>query len=262
MHRLVEKSLDFESEREFACLYWLDGSDAAQKVSRESLDAYEESRIEKYRFQEDKNRFLYARVIVRSVLASVLGCHPRDVPLKVDTGRPFIDPEVGLDIRFSISHAADAVLVSFRRDIETGIDIERHRGFDNIKDVARRVMTDTEHEQFRRLQGAESVSAFYRLWSRKEAVLKLMGTGFSVPPNEVSTGFEAEGSGVASCRGIDYTLHDGSLVHAGQRYSWAHAMQGNRHCEIPLYRVEFLATQNSCVPRAEGGLRLTLNIDP
>jgi len=255
---LLKKLQDPESAGEFACLYWLDGNRSEIKTDRDILNAYEASRLDKYHFPQDRSRFFFGRLIVRSVLAGVLGCHPRDVPLKVESGRPFLDPGLNLDLHFSISHAANAVLVSFRRDFETGIDIERQRTFENINDVARRVMTDREHEQYRALQGADAVSAFYRLWTRKEAVLKLMGTGFSVSPDQVSTGFEAEGKGFSRCRGIGYTLHGGVLEHAGQRFSWAHAKRGNQHSEIPLFHIELIVSQVISDIRGNGESTLTL----
>ena len=262
MQNLLKESQIYESACEFACLYWLDEKRSGLEASCDILDAYEASRLDRYRFPKDRSRFFFGRLIVRSVLADVLGCHPRNVPLRVESGRPFLDPCVNLDIHFSISHAADAVLVSFRRECETGIDIERLRTFENIDDVARRVMTQREHEHYRSLHGADAVSAFFRLWTRKEAVLKLMGTGFSVPPDEVSTSLDADGKWFAHCRGVDYTLHDGAFEYAGQRVNWAHAARGDVYSEIPLFNVEFTNSQLVSDIRNHGESPLTLRIVP
>ena len=86
----------------------------------------------------------------------------------------------------------------------------------------------------------------------QEAVLKLMGTGFSVSPYEVSTKLEAPGRGLAHWRGIDYTLYDGCLGHAGHRFSWAHATRGDRHSEIPLFHVDLITTNARSIIKVKG----------
>ena len=72
-----------------------------------------------------------------------------------------------------------------------GIDVERVKPIPEMRGVARKVMTDTEFTQFQRLPEKNQANSFFQLWTRKESVLKLLKTGFAMPPDRVETGLAA-----------------------------------------------------------------------
>ena len=73
---------------------------------------------------------------------------------------------------FSISHCKQAILVAIS-DREIGVDIESIRRAD--ESLVRRTMN--EAEQARIADSPDPQRAFITLWTRKEAVLKMRGTG-------------------------------------------------------------------------------------
>ena len=73
---------------------------------------------------------------------------------------------------FSISHCKQAILVAVS-DREIGVDIESIRRAD--ESLVRRTMN--EAEQARIADSPDPQRAFIALWTRKEAVLKMRGTG-------------------------------------------------------------------------------------
>ena len=82
-------------------------------------------------------------------------------------------------------------------------------------------MHGDELAAFRLLAGVEAESAFRRLWTRKEAVLKAAGMGFSRDPRSFAVGLSAD-AGRVSLDGHDYALADlpggiGAVALAGHR---------------------------------------------
>lgn len=85
-------------------------------------------------------------------------------------GKPFLKEYP--DLFFSISHCKEAV-GCFIADRPCGLDIERIRK--SNPDLVRHTMSPEEQEAI--FSNAFPNIAFIRLWTQKEAVLKLLGTG-------------------------------------------------------------------------------------
>ncbi len=75
------------------------------------------------------------------------------------------------DIRFSISHSGDLVVLAMT-DTEIGIDIEEIKER-NYQPIVSRQFTEGERAEVNDLNG------FLSVWTRKEAYLKLTGEGLS-----------------------------------------------------------------------------------
>lgn len=81
-------------------------------------------------------------------------------------------------LHFNLSHCRVAVLCALH-DAPIGVDVERIRPFKET--LARYTMNEEEMQQI--LQSNEPALTFCRLWTAKEAVVKLKGTGLqgSIP---------------------------------------------------------------------------------
>lgn len=89
------------------------------------------------------------------------------------------------EIHFNISHCRKAIAVAVS-DCPVGIDVESDR---NISDgLVERVMNSVEQSAIR--GAAIPQLEFLRLWTRKEAVLKLRGTGIVDNLDDVLNGTE------------------------------------------------------------------------
>lgn len=87
-------------------------------------------------------------------------------------GKPYFDCH--LDYYFSISHCKSTVAVALSDD-EIGIDVEEKSRYK--ESLARYVCND---EELKEISGSDDESAtFIKLWTRKEAVFKLLGTGIT-----------------------------------------------------------------------------------
>ena len=137
----------------------------------------------KFRFEADRNRFFTGRHSVRLLLSKYLCANSVDIRIIAEKGeKPFIkNPETS--VRFNISHSGQWVVIALSNE-ELGIDIEKiDMSFDYIN-LLEEHFTQAEQEF---IADAEiPAAAFYYLWTRKEALIKAIGTGLQDSLKEVS----------------------------------------------------------------------------
>jgi 4'-phosphopantetheinyl transferase len=128
----------------------------------------------RFRFEGDRNRFIVGRQSLRLLLSKYLSVRPMDISIRSENGhKPFVS-NPSCKIHFNISHSGDWVLIAVAIE-ELGIDVEKiNPGFD-FKELLQEHFN--EPEQLYISKAADPVSAFYYLWTRKEALAKAWGTG-------------------------------------------------------------------------------------
>lgn len=120
-----------------------------------------------------KKQFL----VCRSILASLLNqyCQIAILPTMVigDNNRPcFLERNLP---DFNISHSQDWVAVAISLDGRVGLDIEVARPRKNYLDVAKSFFADAEYQWM--MEQADTLKAFWQLWTLKESALKLYAKG-------------------------------------------------------------------------------------
>jgi 4'-phosphopantetheinyl transferase len=146
------------------------------------LSTQERERADKFRFERHRRRFVAGRGELRRLLSRYLGLSPCEVALGYGSdGKPFCmirPPE--WRICFNLSHSENAVALAISSGFEVGIDVEHVRPIE--ENVPIEVFSPREHAEFTALPDAERQKAFFECWARKEACLKALGTGFTLPP--------------------------------------------------------------------------------
>jgi 4'-phosphopantetheinyl transferase len=90
-------------------------------------------------------------------------------------GKPFLNrPDAP---QFNISHSRGVLLAALSPCQPLGVDVEVVWRVRPVLDLARRFFTAGEADALARLDEAHRQSAFLRLWTCKEAVLKALGAG-------------------------------------------------------------------------------------
>ena len=110
-------------------------------------------------------------------------------------GKPVTDGGYG----FNVAHAGSMVVCAGGADMQVGVDIEEVRSVDET--LYREYFTELE---WGTIQSArDKTEAFYRMWVRKEAVLKALGKGVLFPLDEVDVGVDE-----VMCEGRVFYLKD------------------------------------------------------
>ncbi len=144
--------------------------DALRRFER-TLDSGEAARASRFRFPGHRARFIAAHGWLRFLLASWLGAEP--LFIRSPYGKPALD---GGTLKFNMSHSESLALFAFSREMELGADVEfRRPGFPALENVF------APRERALLSEGED----FFKLWTRKEAYLKAVGKGFSLPPEEI-----------------------------------------------------------------------------
>ena len=131
------------------------------------------------RFIPDRERELYvaAHGLLRLLLGASVGAAPGSLRFAAGRwGKPhLVDPSAAAPPEFNIAHSGERVLVAFGSGGAVGVDVERHRGMRDTLDIAERFFSPRESSVVRGLDGASRDEAFFRIWTRKEAVVKAAG---------------------------------------------------------------------------------------
>lgn len=147
-----------------------------------SLSPDERARAATFRFQKDRDCFVVSRGLLRSLLGRYLDEDPGWIRFSYNPcGKPFLArSHRTANIRFNLAHSHGAAVFAFAIEREIGVDVEFIRADFVIEDP--QLFAPAEFLLLRSLSGEERVRCFFRLWTRKEALLKAMGAGFNAPP--------------------------------------------------------------------------------
>lgn len=76
-------------------------------------------------------------------------------------------------------------LFAFTKRGPIGVDIEKVQPIENIEDIAKQYFSDKELIDLLSIKPNERIISF-NCWTRKEALVKALGTGLTLPLNEFS----------------------------------------------------------------------------
>lgn len=142
------------------------------------LTAEERERAGKFKMERVRRQFIAARAQLRILLGRYLCLAPADVRLSTEaSGKPVLAPSHGSGLHFNVSHSESLAVYAVTPRGPVGVDVERRRLIPDAEALVRRFFTPRECDQFLGLPEGERQSAFFRAWTRKEAVLKAVGRG-------------------------------------------------------------------------------------
>ena len=143
----------------------------------------EQGRAERFHFEKHRNQFIIARGTLRALLGGYLDMDPAAIRFAYsDHGKPSLSPEHGRDhVRFNISHSHNLALLAFSEGRELGVDLEWMRD-DVLEDrIAERFFSAEEVRTLDALPRELQREGFFNCWTRKEAYIKAIGEGLSMP---------------------------------------------------------------------------------
>jgi 4'-phosphopantetheinyl transferase len=144
------------------------------------LDEAERARATRFVFERDRRHFVAAHAWTRLVLARCLGCTPQALRIAASPqGKPYL-VNASAEMCFNLSHAGERALLAIGHDRPVGVDIEQHRSLDPME-LARRFFARDEIDALEKLDAESRIEAFFRCWTRKEALIKAIGDGLLFP---------------------------------------------------------------------------------
>jgi 4'-phosphopantetheinyl transferase len=134
----------------------------------------------------DGDRWAHVRGVLRELLGAYTGEPPASLHFALSGyGRPVLPGRVS----FSVAHTGGLALYAVARDIEVGIDVERIDPARASLLVADAFLSAAESERLRTCRDDVRAREFFRIWTRREALIKARGTGWF----DESSSAEAEG---------------------------------------------------------------------
>jgi 4'-phosphopantetheinyl transferase len=150
------------------------------------LSEQDRERAVRYRFADDKARFILGRGLLAKLLRHYLGQEALDLEYTAQ-GRPFLPHAPA--VQFSISHSRDLVAVALANETLVGVDVECVTREFHMDEIAERIFSDEDLRKFQGLSTEEARPAFFHAWTGKEAYLKARGIGISGGLKEVPVPF-------------------------------------------------------------------------
>jgi len=172
-------------------VWWLTLDEYAVYLERflERLSAEELERAGRYYNQKDRDHFVIARGITRTLLGGYLTLAPKEVQFRYNSfGKPAIANQ-NKDLRFNLSHSHGLALLAVTREREVGVDIEYQCIETPTEDIAKRFFSAVEVMSLAALPKDMQLEGFFKCWTRKEAFIKAIGEGLSFPLDQFSVSF-------------------------------------------------------------------------
>lgn len=159
----------------------LDCAATSAAALRGTLSLEEEQRAARFRSVELCERWTVARGALRCILAAYARCEPGVLVFRAGPhGKPALTWPVE-DIPFNLSHTGGLALVAIAGIGRVGVDAEAVRSEIEVEDLSRRFFAPAEAAEILALSPDARLAAFFNCWTRKEAFVKALGDGLSVP---------------------------------------------------------------------------------
>ena len=173
------------------------------------LSSEERVRADRFAFPVLRQRFVGAHTALRLILGMVTARPPESLVFGQGAyGKPFLHAPL---LEFNLTHSEGMGLVAVAMQ-PVGIDVEVVRPMSDRAGVMAQSFTAQEQAAVEGLPTAAQTAAFFRVWTRKEAVIKATGEGFravksfSVPVDDGEPVMQ-----VGSHRVFDLRLADGNF---------------------------------------------------
>ncbi len=158
----------------------IDISVTAATGLRQFLTTDEMGRAERFIRLQHQLKFVAARFGLRRILAGYLKISPAAIDFSYSQqGKPSLHKSHLSDINFNLSHSGDWATLAVTPGSDVGVDIEVVVNKDNLEQIGDYAFNQTEKILFANFSPNRRQRGFCRLWTAKEARLKMIGVGLS-----------------------------------------------------------------------------------
>lgn len=137
------------------------------------LTTEERARAARFHQQKDAHQFIVTRAVLRILLADVISVPPEEITIVLPVNqKPALSGNQGL--YFNVSHSGNQAVLAIAQQ-PVGIDLEEIQPDFDYLSVAEFAFSNAESASLQ--QSRNPLQEFFRIWTRKEALLKGLGTG-------------------------------------------------------------------------------------
>ncbi|WP_379935326.1 4'-phosphopantetheinyl transferase family protein [Maribacter chungangensis] len=137
------------------------------------LNEAELKRSQKYHFKKDEHRFVICRALLKISLAAHVGLSVDEITIAAGQNKkPYLPSHP--KVFFNVSHTNKYALIAIS-DALVGVDVEKIDREYDYSEVVPTVFNDTDSHKI--AFAVDKPYTFFKLWTRKEAVVKATGKG-------------------------------------------------------------------------------------
>ena len=164
----------------------------------EWLDEDERARWHRYRHPRPRRQFVLCRAALRAILCERLGCGNDYLGFAaLEHGKPIaLVRGTAASVQFNVSHGGRHGLIAFSDGGRLGVDVEERTPRHDPDGAIAKAFAPEERRALAAAEGDCKIRLFFRLWTCKEALIKGLGSGFSLD----SASFEIPASMYHDCR--------------------------------------------------------------
>jgi 4'-phosphopantetheinyl transferase len=153
---------------------------------QQTLSTDERTKADRFRFPKDRSQFIVSRGALRAILSRYLNISSHILRFDYNPyGKPsLIVTQGGNTLRFNLSHSRGMALIAITKNRDIGVDIEGINPNFSCLEIAEKFFSPLENSVLRSLPEHLQPTAFFTCWTRKEAYIKAVGKGLSIPLNQ------------------------------------------------------------------------------
>lgn len=153
---------------------------------QQTLSTDERTKAEGFHFPKGRSQFIVSRGALRAILSRYLNINSHILRFDYNSyGKPsLIAAQGGNTLRFNLSHSGGMALIAITKNREIGVDIEGINPNFPCLEIAESFFSSLEKSVLRSLPEHLQATAFFTCWTRKEAYIKAVGKGLSIPLNQ------------------------------------------------------------------------------
>lgn len=156
-----------------------------ENLASQWLNTEERKRLKRFHYDKPRNDFVLCRSALRRLICDYLGCENEQLSFDYnDHGKPIpLLGDIPASVSVNLSHSGDYGLIGIAEKGELGVDIEVRMNRTDLDGIGQMVFTPNELSELEQAVDDEKKYLFYKLWTLKEALIKGLGTGFSLNPS-------------------------------------------------------------------------------
>ena len=153
---------------------------------QQTLSPDERTKADRFRFPKDRSQFIVSRGALRAILSRYLNISSHILRFDYNPyGKPsLIVGQGGNTLRFNVSHSRGMALIAITKNRDIGVDLEGINPNFSCLEIAEKFFSPLENSVLLSLPEHLQATAFFTCWTRKEAYIKAVGKGLSIPLNQ------------------------------------------------------------------------------